>query len=65
MARRVAPAVKVLTLLRAMPPEVRQTVLDMARDEFRPAATVTKQATRKTRVAKAAFVQGETPIGSV
>lgn len=57
MARRAAPAVKVLTLLRAMPAEARQIVLDLARDEFRTPGA--QKVVRKPRTTRAAFVQGE------
>lgn len=58
MARRAAPAVKVIETLRAMNPDVRQTVLDMARAEFRPVIPASKVA-RKVRAPKMAFVQAD------
>ena len=47
MARRADPAVKVLGLLEAMSPEVRQTVLALARDKFR--GPVAQKVVRRAR----------------
>lgn len=55
MARRPASAVQVMAALRAMNPDVRKTVLDMARDEFR----VPVAATKVTRKRRAALVQAD------